>query len=307
MALEEKVKDAEFAGKPFGIDPTHSYDRKEFVSVMEARKDIKEAYEKLDKSKFMDTGALMDLAAYSSAYHPGEADPNARFQELWTAWSRNPVVAMDYAKNALLDPGEDRLAKYVENNRPKMLDELDEGKLHQLWTSIPLYQTGDKELDRAAETRNKVMQIQKAMQGEGNIDEVIQAEIDALIKKVPEEQRNYIFRNGDLVFGGIRKAIVRRIQTEFSGLFKDKDGKLDKKALIKAIEKNYDAVKDFMEDRIPEEDKKSRYDFWSDNIKPVDIALAETLHSPAKKEQKWEDDSEKEQWKQDAGKRRMAA
>lgn len=306
MALEQKV-DAEFAGKPFGIDPSHSYDRQEFVAVMEARKDVAEAYKKYAESHGSDVSALRDLTDYSAEYHPGEAEAGARSQELWTVWSRNPMVATDYVENGLLKPGEERLARYVENNRQRMLDELDEGKLHQLWESIHLYKTGDKELDRAVALRDKIMKIQKAMQGEGRIDDVIQAEIDALIKNVPEEQKAYFFRNGDLVFGGIRKAIVRRIEKEFSGLFKDREGKLDKKALVNAIERNYDAAKNFMEDRIPEEDKKSRYDFWSDNLKPQNLAIAEVLYAPAKKEQREKDDAEKEKWKADAGKLAMAA
>ena len=312
-ALEERVETA-YPGKPFGIEPpSQEYDRKTFVEAMNIRKDVKEAYEKAKESHNTDVSALRDLAAYSTLYHAGEVDPTKgrrewemAFQSLWGIWSKHPTVELDFVQSVLLDPGDRRIAKYVERNRKTMLNELSEEKLYEIWTRLPLYETGDKKLDEAIALRNKIMNLQKA-KNEAEIEEIIQPEIDALIERVPEEQRMYLFSHADLVFGGIKRGVIRGLQEEFSARFRDEKGNLDKRELIKAIEKNYDAVRDFIEDNVPQADAKSINDLWEKNIEPWDITIAETLYRPEKEAQKEKDNPTKAAWEKKAGQLRIAA
>ena len=276
MALEDLM------GKSFGIDPNESYERKQFVEEMGRFFDFSGYYNKLKESKGTDLDSLQDLAAIASGYMVGKKEKN--FDRL----TNDPTMALKQGK-CLVSAGEEKTAKFVENHRDSLLDKLSAEQLYVLFTSVPLYETGDKEHNRIRDVREKIRNMEQIADKRGDIGSVVQEEVKELIEKAPPEQKVFISMHRDAV-RDITEDVVEGTHKEYQSLFRDKEGKLDKSALIKYLTENYEAAIREM-NALPE---KERAGFWSDNLKLPYLMLAQQLYFSENKEQKKEDDPEKE-------------
>lgn len=292
-ALEDLIGEEAFkeiAGKPFGIDPNTEYKRREFVKRAGDLFDVEEYYRKL-KENINDVDALNDLADLAVKYMVGgkDAEKENRLQLL-----ENHNLALSQA-NKLLDTGYYSMAKFIERNRDIVLDKLSEEQLYKLFLRVPLYETGNEELDRIRDLRNKVVEIKEAEKEEKDISSIIKGEIDNLVKKSPKEQMVYFFENIDLVMHVYRNIVVRTLHKKLVSLFKDKEGNLNKKELINYFERVYKVAEDFISDELKDERDKAEY--WNENLKPQYVEIARELYGPEKAEQKKKDDPKKEERK----------
>lgn len=292
MTLEEQInKDAAKAleGIKFGIDPDRAYDRGYFVEQAEDFFKLAEYYEKLDKSHGHDADAREDLAKIVFKYMVG--NKANQFERL----RRDPEKALTIGKS-FTSEGADRLAKFVEKKRNDLLDKLSEESLHQLFLSIPLYETGNKEHDRIIMLRNKVSEMEKIAKDGGERVSVLQKELQELIQNAPKEQQEYFSKHPE----GIRDIgndLVETFYKEFKSLFRDKDKKLDKSALIKYLTENYKAAEEEMDKR-PE---KKKGDFWDDNLKSQYLMLGKQVYEIEKRAQEKADDPKEEAEKERLG------
>lgn len=259
--LEQKAEDFAFPGKPFGVDPSMSYDRKTFVSAMNDLTDVEDYNKRLIESKLTDTGALDDFLPIAIQYMPGHKDPEERYSKTKREWTNNRHLALDQA-NDLLTAGYVKTAQFVENNRHKFLEELPAEKLYDLFMNAPLYQSGDEEHDTATELKAKFMQIQKAQKegDEQSLVKLVKKEVNELINKIPKEQMIYAQRGGlNLLQGELVGYALEDIQREFLGLFKDAKGNPQKDPLIKYLERHYQVVEDAIDHEGITDGKKRTY------------------------------------------------
>lgn len=293
MTLEELIGREEtkkLAGKPFGINPSMDYstedDRKEFVSRAGDLFDLEEYYGKLVKNS-SDFSALKDLVGKVGGYIEGDND----YKRGWIERAKeNPTHALERG-DIYLSEGYLSMAKFVEKNRAQILEKLSAEQLYALFARVPLYETGDKEHDRAKNLRTMVMQIIKAEREGGDIGSIINAELNELRDKMPDENKIYVHQDAHLAVPGLGRAIVRAIFKSYNKLFKDKDGKLNKEALIRYLERNYKVMEDEMS-RFKEE--KDKFKCWDKNLKPQYREIARELYKSEEPAQKKEDEPERE-------------
>jgi len=281
MVIDDVVQ--ELKGKPFGINPSSVYSRKSFVRNAKKLFDVEDAYKRLGESHLTDRGALEDLIKIGVDYADGTPEDNK------TLWRAQPSVALDQGK-ALLDAGYEKTALFVANHRHSLLDKLSAEQLYALFSSVPLYKTGDKEHDNAAEIRNKVARIQEAANKGNDVGAVVAEEVEALVKNSPKEQQEYIMRNSHVVIPTLKNSVAKAMQKAFSKLFRDERGELNKTALIKYLERNYKVAENFI-DEAPDEEKA---DYWGDNLKLQYVEIARQLYGSEDKAQKLKDNPEKE-------------
>jgi len=297
MALEKMIGEDEFkgiVGKPFGINPEAPYERKEFVARADPLFDLTGYHAALTKNSG-DVEALNDLTGLLSGYIEGDD----QYKKEWTEQAKeNPHLAISRSDKCL-SMGYVNMAKFVEKNRKSLLDKLSAEQLYKVFSRVLLYKTGDKEHDRVADLKMKMMQIQQAVQEGGNINDVIAKELKELRESMPPEHQAYLFENEHIVSPALGKVIIRTLQKKFSSLFRDDKGNLDKNQLIKYLKRNYKVVEDDIES-IPADNEKERYKRWEKNLKPQYIEIARELLSSEKSEQKKEDDPDGEERKKTA-------
>lgn len=295
MALEELIgKDAvkSIAGRPFGIDPKIEYDanskeiRVEFVKRAGDLFDVEEYFQKL-KENSNDVTALNDLAGVALNYMAGNKNENLVIM-------RDPHMALEQA-DVLLDTGYKNMAKFIENNRDDILDKLSAKDLYNIVNNpnLPFFLTKDKDHNKILLLRSKIMEMQQASQKNGDVGSVIQKELGDLINHIPEEQKKFLQRNSSAYLNSMTHAVNGEIQKAYGALFKLSDKKtLDKSALKKFLEDNYEVIEDIMkEDDRSEGEVFSR---WDKNLKIHYVELARQLYSPEKKQAKRDKDEDKE-------------
>jgi hypothetical protein len=271
--------------KPFSIDPSHDYERDEFVDRADALFDLNEHYSAL-RQNVNDMDALGDVVKDLKDHIPA---PQILVPELY----KNPHQAIAEA-DRFLSRGIESMAKFVERNRRNMLGKLDEKALYGLFQSVPSYTTGNPEYDRVKNLKEKIMQMEKVKKEGGDIGALVQKEVEGLLKKAGEEQAEYFQRYGSLIIPKLVDRVIEDLYRSFQGLFRDKDGKLDKKAIIDYLEANYEVAEDEIRDT---DNPKDKYDLWDKNLKSQYLAIAQTLLGPEKKAKKEEKDPEREKWK----------
>jgi len=290
----QAVKDLK--GRSFGIKPETKYDpnsdsiREEFVKRASDLFDIEDYYKRLDKNQ-NDLGALDDIINIATKYMPGDRDENVRIL-------KNPHNALRQAQ-VLTDSGYLSMAKFVENNRDEILKSLNEKQLFSLINNTPLYPTGNQEHDRVSYIINKLNQMRKAgqEQGEAGIGSVIQEELKELIEYVPEEQKLFIQECPEMI-NSLTRGLIGKVQKAHSALFKKEDKSLDKEAMIKHLEDNYKVVEDVMDNGNMSDNEK--LSLWDKNLKMQYVEIARELFGPEKKKYKKDKDEDKENRKDKA-------
>ena len=305
MALEQLLGEQavnEIKGRPFGIDPSMKYDgnskevQEKFVKYAGNLFDVEKYYGKL-KENSGDIGTLNDLAQLALKYMAGDKETN-------TAIMRDPNKALQQA-DVLLSTGYVNMAKFVENNRNKILDKLSAEQLYSLVNRVPLYGTGNEGHDRVILLRDKLMKINQTAQEKGDIKSAINREIEELIEKMPEEQKAFFQENSEIYLQSLTRAILGKINKAYASLFKTADGKnLDKPALKKYLEDNYRVIEDVMSEK--DRPDNERLEIWDKNLKPQYVEIAKELYPIDKNEVKMDKDKDKEERKKKDKKRRVA-
>lgn len=284
--LEELIRERfkELAGKPFGINPYMAYNRDNFVETTGKLFDVEKAYQRLNRNPH-DIGALNDLIGIAAGHMTGKPEDNIALL------SQNPHVAIDQG-DVLLSKGYTNLAKFVENHRNQFLSELSAEQLYALFEDerFPYYKTNDREHERASKLREKILQMKAAQKQGISLDAVVQQEVKELIEAAPEEQRIFIARNQHLVIPYLTRAIIEELQGAYAGLFRDKEGNLDRNALINYLIANYNVAEDFIAG-VPD---KEQADYWNDNLKPQYVEIARQLYSSEKAAKERDENPEKE-------------
>ncbi len=309
MALEDKVD--EMICNEFEI-ANESYDKKKFTSHMGIRGDV-ENYSKSVRENSGNIGDLKDLASILATYMPLrkshiDEDIKANYSKL----VNNPHDALVLADTALSHDAVS-LAKYAERNRDKILDDTTAEQLYDLVNQVPLYKTGKKEHDEVVDLLLKARQIQETARDRGDLAKIVSKEVAATFKKLPKSIQEYIGLHQEDYKKSFTNFHISRIMTAAGSLFRDEDGKPDKKALRGFIEDNYQAVNNYIEDQVnelepdKEKRKKARNKLWDKNLKHQYVALAKALNATASKEQKMGDNPEWETIKANAKKMGMAA
>lgn len=292
MALEEILGTEEarkLYAKNFSIDPSMLYKRKDFVEKAGDLFDMEEYLQILEKTPGHQ-GALSDLIEMGLKFMPKD-----KSGEMAGALRSNPymanVLGNDLYKYAAVD-----MARFVGNHRKKFLNDLSAKALYSLFTSMPLYDTGKKEHEIIKNLRNKVLSIQqKAQQGQDPSSEV-QEEVMDVVKKLPLAQQEFIGKFQHTIIPIISKSVLIALNERFGTLFMSRDGKIDKSALQDYLTANYRVAEDYV-NKVPE---KERSDYWDKNLKPQYMQIARLRYKDEKSAQKWEDNPEKQQRKQDA-------
>lgn len=280
LAGEEELNKGK--AKPFGIAAGIPYSRDTFVKDAGDLFDLEEGYQKFRKDS-KDTDALEDIVKVISKYFTGgRTNSSQMFME-------NPAQALDFA-NSALSRGYVSMAGFVANQREELLDKLSAKQLYSLFARVPLYKSGEKERDRIKDLRDKVFQMQRANEEGKDIGSAVQDEVQELIESLPDEQKMFVNKNHQIALPYLTNYVARSIQKAFSSLFKDKEGKLDKKAIINYITENYTVAEKFI-DTLPDDEKA---DYWDDNLKPQYVEIARELYGAEKKAYKLEKNPEKE-------------
>jgi hypothetical protein len=293
MGLEELIGEQavnEIKGRPFSIDPSINYDnpskdvKKIFVESAGDLFDVEEYYKKLSENS-SDIGTLNDLTQLALKYMGGDEKTNL-------AIMGDPGKALQQA-DLLLNTGYRGMAKFIENNRGKILDKLSAEQLYSLVNRVPLYLTGDKNHDRVIALRKKLMQLNQVTQEKGDIGSVIKGEIGELIKKMPKEQQLFLQENSEMYIQSLTRAIIGKIEQAYHDLFRANDGKsLNKPALKKYLEDNYKVIEDVMgEDDRPD---KERAKIWDKNLKMQYTEIARELYKSEKDALKKDENKEEE-------------
>ncbi len=293
MSLESLIgKEAVegLAGKKFPINPSSDYERKEFVKKAGGLFDLTDAVNALAKDG-NDSDASQDILQIAHEYAP------ALEQKL----VEDPHLLMDFA-NTYSSLGQFSMAKYIEKNKEKVLDKLDEKQLYNLFTSVPLYSPkegeGNKDYVKAVSLRDKMMSIQQALQNGGDPSQVLQGEVQELLRTMSEEQQIFIARNQGVIGSALTQALAETIQSEFSKLFRDSEGKLVRDEIKDVLEQSYKIAED-AESMVPTE-KRDKY--WDNNMKSQYLILAKELYKSEKRDLKREQDPNGERLKEDLAK-----
>jgi len=299
MTLEQKLGEQEvnkLKGRPFGIDSSIKYDpnsnsiREEFVKKASDLFDVEDYCQMLEKN-INDLGALNDLTGIALKYMPGDKDKNVEIL-------REPRNALKWGKK-MQDYGQPDMARFIENNRDEILKKMNEKQMFSLINEIELYPTGNQEHDRASYLIIKLKQLKKASQeqGEEGVKAVIGEELNELASKIPEEQMAFLQECPEMI-SSLTSGLIKKLKGAHGALFK-KDGKnLDKNAMIKYLEANYEVIEDIMDDDKMSNDEK--FNLWDKNLKNQYLAIARTLFPGEKKKYKRDKDEDKEDRKDKA-------
>lgn len=284
----------ELVVKPLIGDPNRDYERGRFAAEAADLFDLEEHYGKLSQNPG-DCGALKDLVEIAAKYLP-----EGTYQENYYTLLKDKDKAMRWA-DILLSDGYIKMAQHVDKNRSKFFDLASFKQLFQMFSRSSLFDTKDEEHDRIIKLRNKVMQIEQARRNHEDIGDVVEEEFKELVDRAPDAQRQYITMHIEDVRKSITRHIVKRIHQEYSSLFRDKEGKEDKNALIKYLERNYEVIEDEIKN-YSESNKKQEAEhklkIWDKNIKPLNVDFARIIREPEEKAQKMEDYKE---WETEKG------
>ena len=274
-------------GVTYGNIP--NYERKEFVERAGDLFDVEEYYAKL-KQNSNDMDALKDLIKIAVDYVPGDK------KRMKVLMQENPHLAISQA-DSLYSYGTIAMAKYIEKNRSKVFDKLNEKQLYSVFQKTPSYITGNKEYDRIKVLKEKIKQMQEAEENKMDISLIVRDEFQELIERIPEEQRKFISDNADLVMPVLNQSLIHGIQRAYRSLFRDAEGNPIKSQIVDYLKANYKVAEDFMENEIPKDKPFERFDVWDKRLKPHYIELARELYRPEKKEVKKDKDKDKEERK----------
>jgi len=316
MAKAKKTEKAkkleELAGSEFSIDPSSTYDRDEFVKKTGDYFDLEEYLSQLSKNPG-DTGAIEDLV--SLTLKTLTKDKNLQ-QEYSKKFMENPYLALRWGKE-LYSESTFSLAKHIEKNRANSLEKLSAEALNQIVSQVELYQTGDAEHDKYIAARKKLKKMQDIQKEGGDpasivtggkdskqyIAEEASKKVNAYIQKCPKIAAQFILEHQDIMAQPLLERAKEEITKELNkkleetiqcvdSYFKNKEGKLDKKKLIKYIERNYKVVEEQMKKR-----PQDSFKIWDKNLKAQYIELARALRGFAKPEAEKENDPEKSEFK----------
>jgi hypothetical protein len=273
----------------FSINPNASYDRKSFVKHAGDLFDLQEYSGKL-REKTNDFDSLYDLINVLIKYAPGDAETNVN------TWKHDTHEALKQA-NDFEGPGSVAMGKFVERRRESILNKLSAEQLYALFQRIPIYEGNKPQHKKIKTLRDKVYGMQKAAQEEQDPSQVVADEVRQLIEMASPDKKEFIMRNQKAMLASLNIAVIKSIQKEYSLLFKDANGKLNKNQIKEFLKDNYQIVEDFLDDEFSNKNNEEKADYWNDNLKPQYLQLANALYGPEEKAQKLVDNRAKEERK----------
>lgn len=268
--------------KPFGIDPNMSYDRNEFVGQYGKLDDLEDYYKRISKEQG-DVDARIDLANLVSKYTNDQ-------RKIMSIVSNSDLALLE--ANSLLSEGHVKMAKYVENNRTKFLDELSSKQLFELVHRISHFKTGNPEYDKASQLMDLYGGIKGAENDEGKLVSIIAPEAEKLFKKIPKKDKQFAEEHKEEIMKLLIAGYTRKVLREHSKLFIDANGDYRHDAIADYFEENCRVAEDILDD--PDYSKGEKEDVWDKNLKSIYLELAKALYPSEKKAKKWDDDEDKE-------------
>lgn len=277
VAAAKAAEGAAFAYKPINKDG--AYTRESFVASKEDLNDIGEYGERVLKDPF-DLGAREDL--FGLLY----GDPN--FHRGFS-----PEDIKKTASAAIKD-GVESMGRYVEKNRNKFLDLLDNKSMYNLMFSVPLYKTGNEEHDTLVGMVNDAKSMASMTQSEEPLEKMREFVLKRTKSdKVPDWAKSLI-----VYFSGDPKFVQRVFGAEFNvkqkvlaAAFadgKENDGARARKVLETSLDKAHDELEN------EDNSKKERKDIWEKAIRPYYLAISDAAYEVEEKAFKKEIEAEVE-------------
>lgn len=271
------------------INPDQNYDRRTFVKAMGKGGDLEQYIDAFGKNS--NSGARGDLGGLihddSSFYAAMAADTVAK--EAADAHSAH-IRSIGGWVEQQVDGSLARKKGYVERNANDFWGKFNDSELVQLIHSVPLYFTGDEEIDHVVNLFRELGKIRAAQQ-----NHTIHEYVEGRMKKMPEWMQesfsNYTSRDPTYVERAFESFAA---QTQMD-LAKALGGKTPNRTLITRVIKTSLAVADKAFDDEPNIGDKA--DIFEKQIRPYYLAMAETLYPREKKEQKLADDPDREERK----------
>ncbi len=273
--LEQLLEEAKNRNKqPLMREPViepNGYDRETFLKYYYQWEDLLQAkYVQALSENIDDPDAREDLSA--ALYGDPNAFENAEFDD---------ARVFQTAKSTYTT-GIDSLAKYVQVNKRKFLEILDENALNQLVRSLPMYKNGDEKHDGLVKLLNEIKgmtQIMQMKEEEGKA----------------EGMREYVAKNlkstGGLTKDGVSlfsyliqkesiaqymfKRLYDNKQQEFVLSLAKQDGDRivpDRKKYVALIDKSLDRAENALTADIKDKDKKK---IWEKSLRPHYVAMAQ--------------------------------
>ena len=263
------------------INSEESYNREKFVESFGEFSDLENYIQGLIKTPNNPT-ILSDLGALLRK-KPGF------YQNM-----PNPAGVARTEADRAYSSGIEQIAKYVEKNKEKFFNLLDEEKILGLVTNLPLYKTGDKKHDEFIEKLNEIHIINEAEKDASKMHQYVNSKIN----EIPEWAREaYTLLQGNqnyvqATFQEFKEVAQIRFQKEIL----TKKGKPDKAKLENIIKNSLKKAWEKYNDEDNLEDKK---DIWEGDIRPYYLTLAKMVYADEKKQAKYDKDPAKENRKED--------
>jgi len=289
MSLVDIIKDEglkeKLTGREISINPESGYEKKDFVQHSDDYFDLAGYYSAL-RNNNGDIDAMNDIAKILIPENP---------RQLLVTGTEGCLLAANVAASK----AGVNLAKYTEKN--SLVDKLEAEELNTVVLQLGnpenpyIFKTGDKKHDKLAE----IVKGQSALAFR-KID-VLKEDIPELMKDAPEWHQAVFSRySGDQeymnVFIESYAGVISALYEKYFTVGKGKDKKLDREELYKFYDENLKCAKDAID---KEENQKTKYGIWDDNIKPIDLIIANVLYRREKAELKKQEPTEAERRKEE--------